>query len=93
MSVIAATGLISVVTGFYFLIPVWNELANSLLGASAPLITDPTYMANVNLIAFYLNILVGLSFIAMGVAIDIWVLLFAWRRETVTYAGDIEYED
>lgn len=82
--VYAVSGFFCVITGFYFLVPAWNLTANALTRAASTAVTNPTYLNNVNVIASDLNLLVGYSFLGMGIGIWLYLLLFAWRREVVT---------
>jgi hypothetical protein len=87
--VITATiGFACIIIGWFVLIPVWHQYATSLLDAAAPLVTIPAYWENITLLAYYLNLLLGISLIGMGCAIDIYILIFAWRREVVQDAID-----
>jgi len=82
-TVTATIGFFCIITGWFFLIPAWHVYATSLLDAAAPLVTVTSYWNSIIQEAYYLNLIVGLSMIGMGVAIDIYILIFAWRRETV----------
>jgi hypothetical protein len=82
---LGATGMILVAVGYYILIPTWNFIANGLMNGAQTVVTNPAYMANIQAYAYYLNIIIGVMFIGTGIGIWIWVALFAWKKETVTY--------
>lgn len=81
----AIVGFFCVIIGFYFVVPAWNLTANGLSNAANNgLIPNAGYLNSVNTIGTDLNLLVGYSFLAMGVGIWLYLLLFAWRRQTIT---------
>lgn len=84
--IFATAGLICVAIGFFLVFPAWHETANALVSAGSAIGISPPYMTNIQTIATDLDILIGLSFIAMGAGMWVYVLLFAWRREAISGA-------
>jgi hypothetical protein len=81
--IIGTSSFFLVVTGFYFLIPAWSLTSNAILGVDSTLVTNPTYLTNIAQEAAYLNTIVGLSFIATGIGIIIWLMVFSWRKTQI----------
>jgi hypothetical protein len=81
--IIGTLSFFLVVTGFYFLIPAWSSASNGIIGVDNQIITNPTYLANIQQESIYLNSIVGLSFIAMAIGVWIWMLLSSTRRQSV----------
>jgi hypothetical protein len=81
--VIGTLSFFMVITGFYFLIPAWSSASNGIIGIDQTIVTNPTYLANIEQEAIYLNTIVGYSFIAMGIGVWIWMLLASTRRQSV----------
>ncbi len=81
----ATAGFFCVMIGFYFVYPAWNVTANALGDASnSGIIPNAVYLASVNTIGSSLNMLFGYSFLAMGIGVWLYLLIFAWRRKAIT---------
>jgi ascorbate-specific PTS system EIIC-type component UlaA len=81
--IFAVVGFALIVVGFYVVVPTWNLTGNAISGAANNVVTNPTLRGDVNFIGYTLTILVGYSFLAMGIGDVVYLLLYAWRRETI----------
>jgi membrane protein required for beta-lactamase induction len=68
------------------MVPVWNGLSNGIVGGAQNVVSNASYLNNIENYAYYLNLLFGLFFIGMGIGIWAYLLLQAWRAEAVSYS-------
>jgi len=76
----------SVITGYYFLIPVWNSFETNIVPIAQAQITDTAFLGGLGTIPNNLNVIIQYSFVALLIGLLIYLALVPFREESTSYA-------